>query len=206
MSKILVLTEGKKDEENVIKAINKHFGFENKDYQFEYINKCVAHFVGDYISDPYNEGLTLSSYASCNDYEYALEFLVIDVDLKDNPYKGMSKLELLKQIINIVKKLDNTTLILSSPQIEAIVDKNDIWYYSYGDYKKLINEEFNGAVNEFIHNIDNYLNQEKFKNNGFWRVPYFENIISNCNEEELSTLIRTNFNDYINEINMDENL
>lgn len=209
MNKFLFVVEGAKDEYRVLSCILKNFFgildseithhhgqgeqiFKNSDvYVKTIMDANIEKFYNLLISDEYANGVSLASYFDqSGEYEYAFEYIIIDADLKDKVSGG--KKELLLNLAAKVEKMENTTLLISSPQIEAISDTNELYKYEEGvKYKTHINNSLQlGAINHFIKYPLEILQMNIDK---FAQVPYDEqaiDAIKQYNEETKEILIR----------------
>ncbi len=187
MNSFLFVVEGKKDEAKVLSCILKHFIgidacritedthnkneliYESNDvYVKTIVNSDIQAFYNLLSEDQYAEGISLSSFFAGDDnHKYAQEFIIIDGDFKDRIKAEGGKKELLIKLNKFVEEMPNTLLLITTPQIEAIVDKNDKYCYNRSDknYKNEINKRFGkGAIEAFIRNPLKYMkmNVEKY--------------------------------------------
>lgn len=167
MNKFLFVVEGKKDEYRVIKAIMQFLGIQNNIVQdtnranyFEFnndeiyvktiIDGNIEQFYAELTSDEFSAGISLSTFFDpLSDQNYAQEYIIIDGDFKDRITGG--KKQLLIDLNDFIDNMENTKLLVTTPQLEAISDRNDKHQYISGEnYKSIINtRSVMGAVAYF---------------------------------------------------------
>lgn len=181
-------------------------------FEFKTIeNANVVKFISELeIENNLNEGISVSSYFD-NTSNYAHEFIVIDVDLRDKLTKGPSKKDYLATLFKVVSEMDNTSIILSSPQIEAFIDNEDIYKYKKGQsYKEIIKEKSpkDSAGNpigmmQFLQTkLSFYLYQEYKKNGDIAVDKQVKFILDNIDEDNEIVKVRTVFNHIIKEVKL----
>lgn len=187
---ILFIVEGRKTEYQYIKQIYESYykgqyqiirRSEDKNYlindlpviDINWIQDAnIERFVAEYEADEYSDGISIvNSFKDKNDMKnYSEAFIIIDADLMDNSIGGdnaRNKINLINRLHEIVlNDEDNIELLVSSPQLEAIVDTNDEYVYKSGEsYKRLLNNRLvSGAYGELIRDTNSILqmNLEKY--------------------------------------------
>lgn len=178
MDKVLFIVEGEKTEKQFVKLIYEQLYGENSNatsdhsqVEFKWIkNADINAFVKTLETDEFGFGVSAENYfASEEGTTYSETYILIDADLKDKSGSGendVEKIKLINKLYNYVQDMDNTELILSSPQIESIVDVDDVFKYVEGiRYKHKISGRFaSGACGELTSNMQAMLlmNIDKF--------------------------------------------
>lgn len=176
MVNILFIVEGAVTEEKILNAIYNTYYEEapnsnrlhqlkdGKQLNIECIeNANISKFLSEIEEDEYGEAIGLDARFGKPNVKYSYVFVIIDADLEDKSKKHLDdaseKIRIINDIANCIWKLDNSFLIINSPQVECLIDDADTYTYGEGEkYKKIISRKHpNGFIQEFSSNVSKYL-------------------------------------------------